>query len=99
MTDPAYRGCLEHNIGALHPTMTLSNEFLHKNYVPARVTAVHKDRYALVCEHGECFGRLKSSNYFCGGSEEFSTTGDFVLVNYNSSGDSQIIGAETYPKS
>lgn len=27
---------------------------------PARVTAVHKDRYALVCEYGETYGRLKT---------------------------------------
>lgn len=78
------------------PTMNLSNDFLQDNYMPARVTAVHKERYALVCEHGDCFGRLKSSNYFGGGSEEFPTTGDFVLVNYNFSGDSQII--KTLPR-
>lgn len=30
----------------------------------ARVTAVHKERYALICEHGEVFGRLKSSVYY-----------------------------------
>lgn len=78
------------------PTMYLSNDFLQDNYIPARVTAVHKERYALVCEHGDCFGKLKSSNYFDGGSEEFPTTGDFVLINYNLSGDSQII--KTLPR-
>ena len=78
------------------PTMNLSNDFLQDNYIPARVTAVHKERYALVCEHGDCFGRLKSSNYFGDGSEEFPTTGDFVLVNYNFNGDSQII--KTLPR-
>ncbi len=78
------------------PTMNLSNDFLQDNYIPARVIAVHKERYALVCEHGDCFGRLKSSNYFAGGSEEFPTTGDFMLVKYNLSGDSHII--KTLPR-
>ena len=26
--------------------------------IPARVTAVHKERYALVTDRGECYGRL-----------------------------------------
>ncbi|HEX2945738.1 MAG TPA: ribosome small subunit-dependent GTPase A [Clostridia bacterium] len=78
------------------PTMLATSDILQDNHIPARVTAVHKERYALICEHGECFGRLKSSNYFGGGSEEFPTTGDFVLVNYNFSGDSQIL--KTLPR-
>lgn len=57
----------------------------------ARVTAVHKERYALICEHGEVFGRLKSSVYYNNETEDFPTTGDFVLFNYNSAGDSQIV--------
>ena len=60
------------------------------NGIPARITAVHKERYELVCEYGGCFGRLKASVYFNGGIEEFPTTGDFVIINHNSSGDSQI---------
>lgn len=58
--------------------------------IPARITAVHKERYALVCEYGETHGRLKTKEYF-GGFEEFPTTGDFVLINYIPNGDSQII--------
>ena len=64
--------------------------------IPARVTAVHKERYALVCEQGECFGRLKSVVYFNGGTQEFPTTGDFVLIAYNELGDSTI--TETLPR-
>lgn len=71
-------------------------ENLKEDYIPARVCAVHKERYGLVCEHGECYGRLKSSNYFWGGFEDFPTTGDFVLIKYNNSGDSQII--KTFPR-
>lgn len=62
----------------------------------ARITAVHKERYELVCEMGECFGRLKSSVYYGDGSEEFPTTGDFVTINYNPSGDSLIL--KTLPR-
>lgn len=58
--------------------------------IPARITAVHKERYALVCEYGETYGRLKTKEYFVG-FEEFPTTGDFVMINYIPSGDSQII--------
>lgn len=55
----------------------------------ARVTAVHKGRYALTCEHGDLYGRLKTSAYRSG--ETIPTVGDFVLIDYNSSGDSQIL--------
>ncbi|MCL2774238.1 MAG: ribosome small subunit-dependent GTPase A [Oscillospiraceae bacterium] len=60
---------------------------------PARVTAVHKERYEIVCEYGACFGKLKTSVYYGSGivSEGFPTTGDFVLIQYNKSGDSQIV--------
>lgn len=62
----------------------------------ARIISVHKERYGLVCEYGEGFGRLKSSNYYGGGAEEFPTVGDFVLISYNPSGDSQIL--KTLPR-
>lgn len=58
--------------------------------IPARVTAVYKERYALVCECGECFGRLKAGTYF-GGGELFPTVGDFVLIAYHPQGDSSIL--------
>ena len=64
--------------------------------IPARVTAVHKERYALVCDRGECFGRLKTAVYFNGGMQEFPTTGDYVLIAYNEQGDSTI--TETLPR-
>ncbi len=59
--------------------------------LPARVTAVYRERYGIVCEHGECFGRLKKSGYYSGNEEAFPTTGDFVLIEYNRNGDSRII--------
>lgn len=57
----------------------------------ARITAVHKEMYEIICEYGHTYGRLKTSIYFRDGLEDFPTTGDFVLINYNPSGDSQII--------
>ena len=61
-------------------------------YFPARITAVHRDRYELICEYGETYGRLKSSVYFNEDSvEEFPTVGDFVLIQYNPLGDSFIV--------
>ena len=57
----------------------------------ARVTAVHKERYQLICRQGSCYGRLKSSRYFDGLEETFPTVGDFVELQYNPAGDSVIL--------
>lgn len=70
------------------PTMMPSDG----NGIPARVTAVHKERYELICEHGPVFGKLKAGVYFQDIFQpEYPTAGDFVLIQYNSSGDSPII--------
>lgn len=69
-------------------TQTILPENAHG--IPARITAVHKERYGLVCQHGEIYGRLKTKEYY-GGSELFPTVGDFVMINYIENGDSQII--------
>lgn len=61
----------------------------------ARITAVHKERYAIVSEHGEGYAKLKASRYFTGYAE-YPTVGDFVRINYNACGDSQIV--ETLPR-
>lgn len=58
--------------------------------IPARVSAVHRERYELVCDLGECCGRLKSAVYFNGGEEPFPTAGDFVLIQHNAQGDSVV---------
>ncbi len=65
-------------------------------YLPARVTAVYKERYELICSFGQVFGKLKTGVYFADGSEEFPTTGDFVLIRHISGGDSLII--KTLPR-
>ena len=58
--------------------------------IPARVTAVHKERYEIVCEHGMTHARLKTREYFVD-TQDFPTAGDFVMINYVDNGDSQII--------
>ena len=63
--------------------------------IPARITAVHKQRYGLVCAYGETYGRLKTKEYYRD-VEAFPTVGDFVLINYLSGGDSQIM--KTLPR-
>ena len=57
--------------------------------IPARVTAVHKERYEIVCEHGITHARLKTKEYYVD-TQDFPTTGDFVMVSYIENGDSQI---------
>lgn len=59
--------------------------------IAARIIAVHRERYTMVCQLGECFGRLKSGRYRRGDAEEYPTAGDFVLIEFNASGDSQIL--------
>ena len=58
--------------------------------IPARVTAVHKERYEIVCQHGTTHARLKTKEYFVD-TQDFPTTGDFVMINYIENGDSQIL--------
>ena len=73
----------------------LDEQTMQAGWIPARVTAVHRERYQLVCEHGEAYGRLKTKEYY-GGFEAFPTTGDFVLIQYIENGDSQIV--KTLPR-
>ena len=58
--------------------------------IPARVTAVHKERYEIACGHGITHARLKTGAYYSG-TEEFPTTGDFVMVEHIANGDSRIL--------
>lgn len=58
--------------------------------IPARITAVHKERYRIVCERGEIYARLKTKEYYKG-TELFPTVGDFVMVQVLENGDSRIL--------
>ncbi|MEA4823109.1 MAG: ribosome small subunit-dependent GTPase A [Clostridiaceae bacterium] len=57
--------------------------------IPARITAVHKERYGIVCPYGETYARLKTAVYY-NGYAEFPTVGDFVAILYNPAGDSLV---------
>jgi len=58
--------------------------------IPARITAVHKERYEIVSDFGTAYARLKTKEYYVQ-TQDFPTTGDFVMINYIGSGDSQIL--------
>ena len=59
--------------------------------VPARVTAVHRERYDLISSEGIKYGKLKTSVYYGREPHPFPTVGDFVLIKDASSGDAQIV--------
>lgn len=64
----------------------------NRDFIPARVTAVHRELFDVVCCYGETKAKLKSSVYYSGLTDELHpTTGDFVLIQYNESGDSIIM--------
>ena len=63
--------------------------------IPARITAVHRERYQVVCKYGEIYARLKTKEYYVEFAD-FPTTGDFVLIQYISNGDSRIV--KTLPR-
>lgn len=57
--------------------------------IPARITACHKNKFKFACDIGEGLAHLKTSEYVVG-NETYPTTGDFVLVNYRTDGESVI---------
>lgn len=58
--------------------------------IPARITACHKNKFEFVCNKGEGLAHLKTSEYFMG-DEIYPTTGDFVLIDYRTDGESVIL--------
>lgn len=68
-----------------------------QDVIPARITAVHKERFELVCEYGRLSGRLKGGEYYYDGNELFPTTGDFVLIDNYDGGECRIV--KTLPRS
>ena len=63
---------------------------------PARVTAVHRERYELVCQQGRLFGNLKTSVYYGRDPQPFPTVGDFILIAESEGGDCRIV--KTLPR-
>ena len=64
--------------------------------VPARITAVHRERYDLICQSGVKHGKLKTSTYYGREPHPFPTVGDFVLIKDVDGGDCQIV--KTLPR-
>lgn len=58
--------------------------------IPARITAVYRNRFEAVCSKGTCFAHLKAGEYYDSG-KTFPTTGDFVLLDWQESGESRIL--------
>lgn len=61
-----------------------------KDKTIARIVATHKDRYEIVCNEGNGFAKIKRGCYYDNPNSIYPTTGDFVLIEWNNSGDSMI---------
>lgn len=71
-------------------------ETIDEKHIPARITAVHRERFEAVCGYGMISARIKMGAYK-DGLTEYPTAGDFVSLEYNPIGDSLI--ADTLPRS
>lgn len=56
----------------------------------ARIIATHKDRFEIVCNKGKGFAKIKRGSFYDNPDSIYPTTGDFVLIEWNQSGDSMI---------
>lgn len=65
-------------------------EKVGKDKTIARIITVHKDRYEIVCDKGNGFAKIKRGQYYDNPNSIYPTTGDFVLIEWNASGDSMI---------
>lgn len=68
-----------------------NNYIKTENQIPARILATYKNRYQIVCNNGEGFAQIKRGCYYDNPNSIYPTTGDFVLIEWNDSGDSMII--------
>lgn len=66
------------------PATNQDNEF-----IPARITACHKNKFEFACNYGKGLAHLKTSKY-SSGEELYPVTGDFVLIDYRTDGESVI---------
>lgn len=72
-------------------------ELCGEGLIPARVTAVHKERYEVACDKGSTFAVLKRGEYQGKDmAEEFPAVGDYVSLRYEEAGDSLIV--KTLPR-
>jgi len=63
---------------------------IDENKIIARIIATHKDRYEIVCDEGQGFAKIKRGCYYDNPNSIYPTTGDFVIIEWNSTGDSMI---------
>src|SRR5476649_476065 len=64
---------------------------LDNELIPGRIVEVHKEQYKIATEYGEVPGKLKGSIFYSDKVENiYPTVGDFVLLKYNSYGESTI---------
>lgn len=66
------------------------------NLIPARIITTYKERYEIVSDKGMGYAKIKRGSFYDNPNAIYPTTGDFVLVDWNSTGDSMII--ETLPR-
>jgi len=65
--------------------------------IPGRVTEHQREKYTVITQHGEVIASLKGTYYHSAAQrEDFPCVGDFVLLQYNPTGDSRI--AELLPR-
>ena len=58
--------------------------------IVARIIATHKDRYEIVCDNGKGYAQIKRGMYYDNPDSIYPTTGDFVVIEWNDTGDSMI---------
>ncbi|MBP3255844.1 MAG: ribosome small subunit-dependent GTPase A [Clostridia bacterium] len=63
---------------------------IDKDAIIARIIATHKDRYEIICNKGQGFAQIKRGKYYDNPNSIYPTTGDFVLIEWNYTGDSMI---------
>jgi len=69
----------------------ISNEPVPEGLLPGRITERQRGRYTVITENGETAAELKGSfHHGAEISEDYPNVGDFVLLQYNSSGTSLI---------
>lgn len=61
------------------------------NGIPARIVTTYRDRYEIVSDKGKGFARLKKGSFYDNPNAIYPTIGDFVMVEWNKIGDSQIV--------
>ena len=56
----------------------------------SRIIATHKDRFEIVYNKGKGYAQIKRGSFYDNPDSIYPTTGDFVLIEWNESGDSMI---------